>query len=384
MATPKGKSFYHLYLDARNRKWSKVVQRLHQLTSEECRHSLCYQSRGGYTIMHQAALSASREVIEILLSLPGGQKSLGFRTIKDLKGATRKLLPVDLAKELRKDKQTLKMLTPSESEEKTKDKAKSDCLKDDSERKEEHRDLTVVCISDTHTHHAKLGTLPRGDILIHAGDFTETGRPENIEAFLKWFEGQPHKHKILISGNHEMTLDREFYSRAPRKRFHHKRAYDAKETRELVTNPKRRFTYLENNSVCVEGITIFGTPLTPPHAKTAFERPREKLRFEFAQIPSNVDILVSHSPPYGILDFTRKHIHAGCKELLSIVRKVKPKFHIFGHIHEGHGKVILEDTIHVNACSIQGRGHMPKGFNAPITFKISRKGGKVDLEDDNR
>ncbi|GAB5354102.1 hypothetical protein AAMO2058_000090800 [Amorphochlora amoebiformis] len=119
--------------------------------------------------------------------------------------------------------------------------------------------VRFVCISDTHNRHHAL-ELPPGDVLIHAGDFSMTGQHPNVKAFGKWLETLPYKHKIVIAGNHDITLDAPYYNARGAKRFHYRKKYDTKETPSLFTHA---CTYLNDETVTVEGIKIYGSPWSP-------------------------------------------------------------------------------------------------------------------------
>jgi len=107
----------------------------------------------------------------------------------------------------------------------------------------------IVVISDTHNHHGSLSPLPLGDILIHAGDLTQSGSPEELRSALQWLEGQPHPHKIFIAGNHDAALN-------------------MPETSTLL-QPFLSLVYLNESShtINIQGRTlhIYGSPLTPKH-----------------------------------------------------------------------------------------------------------------------
>ena len=96
---------------------------------------------------------------------------------------------------------------------------------------------------------------------------------------------------------------------------------------------RKRAIYLEHELVEVEGLKIFGSPYTMYYCGSAFQIKPEKLKIYWDSIPDNLDILITHGPPFGIFDQTAKKVNAGCKALLEKVKQVKPKIHIFGHIH---------------------------------------------------
>lgn len=238
----------------------------------------------------------------------------------------------------------------------------------------EKNDITFVCISDTHTKTYGL-SLPPGDVLIHAGDFTKTGLPEEIEGFSTYLAAQDFKYKVIIAGNHDITFDLDNYENYLRKRFHtyfaraknHKN-FTTKEAKEKLTG----CIYLEDSACEIFGYKIYGSPWTPIFCDWGFNLTRGKEILEkWKKIPTDTDILITHGPPYKILDKCYSGTNAGCEDLLKEVKeRVKPKFHIFGHIHEGYGVVEKEGTTYVNAstCNISYKPN-----NKPIVFKLPIK-----------
>ncbi|TFK54711.1 Metallo-dependent phosphatase [Heliocybe sulcata] len=179
--------------------------------------------------------------------------------------------------------------------------------------------VRVVCISDTHSHHQELPPLVDGDILIHAGDLTNSGTEQELYSALQWLADQPHPHKIFIAGNHDKAL--------------------------IGTNPERAailsafpsLTYLEESSLTlnVRGRTlvVYGSPLTPKHGSWPFQYPRSAPeQAHWSQIPLHTDILVTHGPPAHHCD-----LGSGCASLLAALWAVRPRLHVFGHIHAARG-----------------------------------------------
>lgn len=190
--------------------------------------------------------------------------------------------------------------------------------------------VRLVLISDTHNRHGDL-ELPAGDVLVHAGDATGRGTLPECAAFLAWLGAQPHPHKVLIAGNHDFLAERE------PQRF-----------RALVPPG---VVYLEDESAAVAGLTFWGSPITPWFFDWAFNRQRgAEIAVHWARIPQGCDVLVTHGPPYGILDRTTRGDYAGCEELRRRVDVVAPKLHVFGHIHEARGVLQQGGTTFVNAC----------------------------------
>ncbi|RQM28435.1 hypothetical protein B5M09_007626 [Aphanomyces astaci] len=201
------------------------------------------------------------------------------------------------------------------------------------------RVVRVVCISDTHGKH-DLMEIPPGDILIHAGDFTNIGTHNQLRRFASWLAALPHPHKVVVAGNHEYSLDAYWYIKGGgRKR--HKQFQDPAISRQILTD------------VC-----------------TAFNlRPGNESTAHWQAVPDNVDILVTHTPPHGILDMNFRGQTCGDEALMDeVLSRIRPRFHVFGHIHEGHGTVEMDGTTFVNASSCNLR-HQP--HNTPIEFDIS-------------
>lgn len=186
-----------------------------------------------------------------------------------------------------------------------------------------------VCLSDTHGHHARL-EVPYGDVLVHAGDMTRKGSLEGLEDFLAWFAAQPHPHKILVAGNHDFV-------------FQERRS----EARCLIP---AGVTYLEDEACTVGGFKVWGSPWQPWFHDWAFNLPRgREIRAKWDLIAEGTDVLITHGPPFGILDHVPRQGAVGCEDLLARVLEVRPKVHIFGHIHEGAGQVQRNGIRFVNA-----------------------------------
>ena len=215
--------------------------------------------------------------------------------------------------------------------------------------KREEGVVRLVLVSDTHTKHEMLD-LPKGDVLIHAGDCTNNGTRKEIAEFDAWLATLDFKHKILVPGNHDTALD-------PKASERSNRLEDKKDAETQVINA----TILRAEMVEVMGMKIFGLPHTiDPFNKVwwAYRADNEEEMKEMAsKIPSGLDILVSHSPPWQVGDTSRRGKHCGSKGLAEVVLETKvepPKLWVFGHVHEcgghayrGHGIT----TTMVNAAS---------------------------------
>jgi Icc-related predicted phosphoesterase len=190
--------------------------------------------------------------------------------------------------------------------------------------------LKFVTISDTHGQHSRL-TLPEGDVLIHAGDVSRMGKEGQVLDFIQWFGQQPFEHKIFIAGNHDF--------------------YFEKMPDDVIGKiiPKN-VVYLNDSSVTINGIKIWGSPISPWFYDWAFNRYRgADIRRHWDLIEPDTDILVTHGPVYNILDRTTRGEHVGCEDLLHTVNTIKPKVHICGHIHEAYGRREVGGTTFINA-----------------------------------
>ena len=203
----------------------------------------------------------------------------------------------------------------------------------------------IVLLSDTHNHHDNI-SLPSGDILIHSGDATGLGYEHQIRDFIDWMKEQDFEHKIYVPGNHDIGLEENF-----------------EEWKHWFADAD--INLLNEESVVLEGVSahdfneykfnVFGSPITPNFGKWAFMRARgEQINKHWKLIPENTDILVTHGPPKYILDeipgFTGMTEHVGCEMLAHKVFEIKPKLHVFGHIHEGAGAHSENDIDFVNAA----------------------------------
>jgi len=177
--------------------------------------------------------------------------------------------------------------------------------------------MRLVCLSDTHNFHHDI-PIPEGDILIHAGDCTDGGTRNETENFLNWLSNLPHKHKILVPGNHD------FYFEKP----------------EQLKNVPANIHLLIDSGIKIEGFQFWGSPVTPGMENWAFNRERGiQIKSHWNLIPENTDVLITHTPPYGILDEISSGIKLGCEELPQILKIVQPKYHFFGHIHHAAGSM---------------------------------------------
>jgi Icc-related predicted phosphoesterase len=209
------------------------------------------------------------------------------------------------------------------------------------------RRVRVVCISDTHELHRELN-VPAGDLLIHAGDFTFWNHTSKIQDFDQWLGELPHRYKVVIPGNHDRA-------------FHKDPSF-----RGLITNG----VLLINERVRVLGLSIWGSPVTSDDSAHGFTKPEERASL-YATIPPSPDILVTHGPPLGIRDHERgSNERRGCPQLRDAVMRVKPRLHVFGHVHAGYGVAQNKATVFVNAALLGWSGDLE---NRPIVLDITSR-----------
>jgi len=213
----------------------------------------------------------------------------------------------------------------------------------------------LTFISDTHTKHDKLnGFLPGGDLLLCAGDISSRGYITELENFFKWFDGiDNYDTKVFIAGNHDFGFQDE-----------------NEKIKGLLTGYKT-IDYLQDERMDLfdeedQQLVIYGSPWQPEFHNWAFNLPRgEKIKEKWDLIPNDVDILITHGPPFSKLDYVPyNNINVGCEELLLKVQQIKPKIHLFGHIHSGRNVVFSDGTLYVNAAILNDRYEFR---NKPIT-----------------
>jgi len=208
--------------------------------------------------------------------------------------------------------------------------------------------MRIVLISDTHGLHHQLD-VPNGDLLIHAGDFTCYSKPPSIiSGFNAWLGSLPHRHKILTCGDHEFWLEE------PRNRG-------------AITIA----ILLIDSGVEVDGVWIWGSPTTPLYGGAfGISRAADRKR-HWSQIPQGLDILITHGPPFGVLDCApHSEAHGGCPELREAVLRAKPRVHIFGHIHAGFGTVNTPQTTFINVSLFDEQGKLSRD---PVVIELKSR-----------
>lgn len=212
----------------------------------------------------------------------------------------------------------------------------------------------IVCISDTHGKHKGLD-LPDGDMLMHAGDFSSFGYKHEVESFTKWLIKNKHKYSkgiVFVAGNHDRSFDVK-YSKEYGGEPGQKPEWITTIIKELSTEG---IHYLENGSVQFDnGPLIWGSPTTPDfYPETwAFNMPRNEIGKIWSVIPKNTDIVITHGPPYGIGDYVpHSMMYVGCESLNAAINEIRPKLHVYGHIHPGHGIIGKYNTMYINAAMV--------------------------------
>ena len=180
--------------------------------------------------------------------------------------------------------------------------------------------MRIVAVADTHTFESQLGRLPDGDVFVHAGDLVRKGTLDELAGVAAWIRALPHRHKVVVAGNHDWCFARE-------------RAAACAMLGDGVV-------YLEDEAATIAGVRFYGSPWQPEYNGWAFNLPRgAALAEKWARIPAGVDVLVTHGPPYGVGDDLGSGLpdRQGCVDLRVAVLRARPKLHLFGHIHQDGG-----------------------------------------------
>lgn len=185
--------------------------------------------------------------------------------------------------------------------------------------------MKILHISDTHGSHRRLTDLPDADVLVHSGDFTMTGSEAEALDFLQWLCDLPYPHKIFICGNHDECL------------------YGSN-----IEGLDSNVHYLCASGVEIEGVKFYGIPMFLSDSISGRQN-----RY-YSEIPADTDVLVTHSPAYGILDLDdgidSRFINYGSEQLRDILPGLRIKAHLFGHIHRQHGILRRNGIIYSNGA----------------------------------
>lgn len=207
----------------------------------------------------------------------------------------------------------------------------------------------IVFISDTHGLHYKVD-VPDGDILVHCGDFMNSGRDvQELYSFSSWWNNLSHAHKILVFGNHDVMAQKE---------------------PALVKAAFENTHILLDSGVEIEGIKFWGSPYTPNFFPDhwAFNAARgDEIKQHWDSISYDTDVLLTHGPPFGILDQIKPASeHLGCEDLAEAVYKICPKIHVFGHVHGSYGTQQFGIKF-INASQVNEKYRV---VNKPIVVEI--------------
>ena len=201
-----------------------------------------------------------------------------------------------------------------------------------------------MIVSDTHERHDEYGVL-EGDVLIHCGDGSESSA-SSVEQLDAWFERQRFSHVLAIGGNHDYELLRRVRKQEPV--FRHAR-------------------FLLDETVELEGLRFYGSPWVPRLFGWAFFAKDETLAQRWAAIPEDTDVLITHTPPAGILDQDRGGFGHGCALLRERLTQLAPRIHCFGHVHASGGVREEPPTIFVNASAVT---HAQPQLRAPFVLDL--------------
>lgn len=191
--------------------------------------------------------------------------------------------------------------------------------------------MRIVAVADTHLYHGDL-RVPDGDVFVHAGDMCRGGRLTELEEAAAWIRGLPHALKIVVAGNHDWCFVRE------------------PEAARAVLGPD--VVYLEDSGHDAAGLRLWGSPWQPAYGGWAFNLPRgAPLAEKWARIPEGLGVLITHGPPQGFGDRSWTSVRGGCVDLRARVEAVRPRVHLFGHIHEDGGAWTHAGTTYVNCTT---------------------------------
>ena len=237
--------------------------------------------------------------------------------------------------------------------------------------------MKVTLISDTHTKHKQLnGDLPGGDLLIHAGDFMNSGYDKtDATEFFDWFDKiDNYDDKIFIAGNHDRIMQNE------------------PEWAQGILTGYKTIEYLQDEQLTLyfdgpngdfpeDNVRIYGSPWQPEFYNWAFNLPRNggELKAKWNAIPTNTDILITHGPAFGKLDDVegRRGQHLGCELLAEHINTVaRPKIHVCGHIHSGYGYYFDGQTHYFNASILNERYNYT---NKPFNFEWDQATNEIQF-----
>lgn len=216
--------------------------------------------------------------------------------------------------------------------------------------------MRLVALADTHLRHERLlgaGHIPyRGpdDVLVHAGDLCQYGTLDELRTAAAFLATLPHATKVVVAGNHDVCLQKQ-----------------PVEARAILAD--HGLLYLEDEVATIAGVRFYGSPWQPMFRVWAFGARRgPELAAKWARIPEDVDVLVTHAPPWGFGDRVRlgrlgarhlggspdREVHAGCADLRRRIEVVRPRVHLFGHIHQDRGLWRHDGILLLNVTTAEG------------------------------
>lgn len=209
--------------------------------------------------------------------------------------------------------------------------------------------MKVTVISDTHGDHAALGALS-GDVLIHCGDVCLGSHraPQVLDDLDAWFARQAFRHILFTGGNHDDLVEQ--------RRLRGQRVF-------------RHATCLEDEGVEIDGFRFYGAPWVPELTEWAHYLTDDELDRAWRRIPADVDVLITHTPPRGVLDTNSRGKACGCPSLARRVAEVRPQVHCFGHVHASAGTQLLDGTLYINASVVNSRYRVVR---SPVSIELQR------------
>lgn len=201
--------------------------------------------------------------------------------------------------------------------------------------------MRILHLSDTHNLHYELQKLSPADIIIHSGDISMAGTGKEVMNFINWFTALDYKYKIFIVGNHDYCLE-------------------GKQQDVIQSFLPDNCHYLYNSGVTIGGISFWGVPFFFSDEVSG------SYKQSIVQIPKETNVLITHHPPFGILD-RANNITYGCPDLLQNVLEINPRYHLFGHIHDAYGIQKTGNTTFVNAALVDEGYRL---LNKPFVFEI--------------
>ena len=207
--------------------------------------------------------------------------------------------------------------------------------------------MRIVVVSDTHGSHEELGILS-GDLLIHCGDFCDGFNPNiaDIENVDRWFSKQNFDSILCVGGNHDFV------------------AQDLEASNKPVF---QNATYLTDRAITFGGLNIYGAPWVPQLDRWAYFLFDDELKQKWKLIPENTDILITHTPPLGILDKPRSGMSIGCSFLRAEIENLQLLVHCFGHVHASYGQLNSGNTKFINATVVDSHFVVA---NKPVTIDL--------------